>query len=160
MNVGMKPPFGGRHAADAGSRASGPRRPEARLDPGPSRPVGTGRRARPSLPAAGPRDDRSHGDPGRGHDLRHALLHRVRAARRPGDDGMDPGAILVATCLASAFATLLMGLWAHYPIAVAPAMGHNFYFAFTGRLSHMITRTFFGLLFVGFPVVLAIKIAA
>ena len=44
---------------------------------------------------------------------------------------MDPGAILVATCLASAFATLLMGLWAHYPIAVAPAMGHNFYFAFT-----------------------------
>ncbi|TMB47793.1 MAG: NCS2 family permease, partial [Deltaproteobacteria bacterium] len=45
--------------------------------------------------------------------------------------GMDPGAILVATCLASAFATLLMGLWARYPIAVAPAMGHNFYFAFT-----------------------------
>src|SRR5438874_1113580 len=32
---------------------------------------------------------------------------------------MDPGAILVATCLASAFATLLMGLWARYPIAVA-----------------------------------------
>jgi len=45
--------------------------------------------------------------------------------------GMDPGAVLVATCLASAFATLLMGLWARYPIAVAPAMGHNFYFAFT-----------------------------
>ena len=45
--------------------------------------------------------------------------------------GMEPGAVLVATCLASAFATLLMGLWARYPIAVAPAMGHNFYFAFT-----------------------------
>ncbi|MBI3782914.1 MAG: NCS2 family permease [Deltaproteobacteria bacterium] len=43
--------------------------------------------------------------------------------------GMDPGAVLTATCLASAFATLLMGLWANYPIAVAPAMGHNFYFA-------------------------------
>src|SRR5439155_16296501 len=43
---------------------------------------------------------------------------------------MDPGAVLTATCLASAFATLLMGLWANYPIAVAPAMGHNFYFAF------------------------------
>jgi adenine/guanine/hypoxanthine permease len=44
--------------------------------------------------------------------------------------GMDPGAVLTATCLASAFATALMGLWARYPIAVAPAMGHNFYFAF------------------------------
>jgi AGZA family xanthine/uracil permease-like MFS transporter len=45
--------------------------------------------------------------------------------------GMDPGAVLTATCLASAFATLLMALLANYPIAVAPAMGHNFFFAFT-----------------------------
>ncbi len=45
--------------------------------------------------------------------------------------GMDVGAVLVATCLASALATLLMGLLANYPIAVAPAMGHNFFFAFT-----------------------------
>jgi AGZA family xanthine/uracil permease-like MFS transporter len=44
--------------------------------------------------------------------------------------GMDTGAVFVATCLASAFATALMGLWARYPIAVAPGMGHNFYFAF------------------------------
>jgi len=44
--------------------------------------------------------------------------------------GMDAGAVLTATCLSSAFATLLMALWANYPIAVAPAMGHNFYFAF------------------------------
>jgi AGZA family xanthine/uracil permease-like MFS transporter len=44
--------------------------------------------------------------------------------------GMDPGAVLTATCLTGAFATALMGLWARYPIAVAPAMGHNFYFAF------------------------------
>jgi AGZA family xanthine/uracil permease-like MFS transporter len=44
--------------------------------------------------------------------------------------GMDAGAVLAATCLASALATALMGLWARYPIAVAPAMGHNFYFAF------------------------------
>jgi AGZA family xanthine/uracil permease-like MFS transporter len=43
--------------------------------------------------------------------------------------GMDPGAVMTATCLASAFATALMGLWANYPLAVAPAMGHNFYFA-------------------------------
>jgi AGZA family xanthine/uracil permease-like MFS transporter len=48
-----------------------------------------------------------------------------------GAAGMDAGAVLVATCLASAIGTLLMGVWANYPIGVAPAMGHNFYFAFT-----------------------------
>src|SRR6187551_3082117 len=45
--------------------------------------------------------------------------------------GMDFGAVLVATCIASGVATLLMAFLANYPIAVAPAMGHNFYFAFT-----------------------------
>ncbi len=44
--------------------------------------------------------------------------------------GMDFGAVMAATCLASAFATALMGLVANYPIAVAPAMGHNFFFVF------------------------------
>lgn len=45
--------------------------------------------------------------------------------------GIDAGAALTATCLASAFATLLMAFCANYPIAVAPAMGHNFFFVFT-----------------------------
>jgi AGZA family xanthine/uracil permease-like MFS transporter len=45
--------------------------------------------------------------------------------------GMDHGAVLTATCLAAAFATLLMAFLANYPIAVAPAMGHNFFFAFS-----------------------------
>ena len=45
--------------------------------------------------------------------------------------GLDFGAVFVATCLASALATLLMAWLANYPIAVAPAMGHNFYFTFT-----------------------------
>lgn len=44
--------------------------------------------------------------------------------------GMDFGAVFVATCVASAFGTLMMAFFANYPIAVAPAMGHNFYFAF------------------------------
>jgi AGZA family xanthine/uracil permease-like MFS transporter len=44
---------------------------------------------------------------------------------------MDFGAVLTATCLATALATLLMGVLANYPIAVAPAMGHNFFFAYT-----------------------------
>jgi AGZA family xanthine/uracil permease-like MFS transporter len=45
--------------------------------------------------------------------------------------GMDSGAVLVATCIGSAIGTLLMAFLANYPIAVAPAMGHNFFFAFT-----------------------------
>src|SRR5438477_8329007 len=45
--------------------------------------------------------------------------------------GMDSGAVLTATCLATALATLLMALLANYPIAVAPAMGHNFFFAYS-----------------------------
>jgi AGZA family xanthine/uracil permease-like MFS transporter len=46
-----------------------------------------------------------------------------------GTTGMDKGAVMVATCLASALATLLTGLLARYPIAQAPAMGHNIFFA-------------------------------
>jgi AGZA family xanthine/uracil permease-like MFS transporter len=43
--------------------------------------------------------------------------------------GMDRGAVMVATCLSAALATLLMGLLARYPIALAPAVGHNVFFA-------------------------------
>jgi len=45
--------------------------------------------------------------------------------------GMDFGAVMVATCIASAVACLITAFLANYPIAQAPAMGHNFYFAFT-----------------------------
>jgi len=45
--------------------------------------------------------------------------------------GMNHGAVFVATCLAAAIGSLLMGLWANYPIAMAPGMGLNAYFAFT-----------------------------
>jgi len=45
--------------------------------------------------------------------------------------GMDKGAVLVATCIASALATLLMGLLANYPIALAPGVGLNIFFAVT-----------------------------
>jgi len=43
--------------------------------------------------------------------------------------GMDKGAVMVATCVSSAIATLLMGILAKYPIALAPGMGHNVFFA-------------------------------
>lgn len=45
--------------------------------------------------------------------------------------GMDFQAVMVATCLASALATFLMGLWANYPVALAPGMGENFFFVYT-----------------------------
>jgi AGZA family xanthine/uracil permease-like MFS transporter len=45
--------------------------------------------------------------------------------------GLDFGGALVATCVAAAVGTLIMGLLANYPIAQAPGMGLNAYFAYT-----------------------------
>jgi AGZA family xanthine/uracil permease-like MFS transporter len=47
-----------------------------------------------------------------------------------GAAGMDPGAVMVATCLSAALGTLLMAFLANYPIALAPGMGENFYFTY------------------------------
>ena len=48
-----------------------------------------------------------------------------------GNAGMDKGAVFVATCIAAAVSTLVMALYANYPIALAPGMGLNAFFAFT-----------------------------
>ena len=45
--------------------------------------------------------------------------------------GMDRGAVFVATCIASAIGTLVMALYANYPLALAPGMGLNAYFTFS-----------------------------
>lgn len=45
--------------------------------------------------------------------------------------GMPFGGVLIGTCVAAAFGSILMGLLARYPIALAPGMGQNFLFAFT-----------------------------
>ncbi|MCM8798135.1 MAG: NCS2 family permease [Candidatus Omnitrophica bacterium] len=45
--------------------------------------------------------------------------------------GMDFGAVMVATCLVTALTTILMGIYTNYPIALAPGMGMNAYFAYT-----------------------------
>ncbi|MCD6184699.1 MAG: NCS2 family permease [Deltaproteobacteria bacterium] len=47
------------------------------------------------------------------------------------DTGMDFGAVMVATCVAAALATFIMGFYARYPIAQAPGMGENFFFVFS-----------------------------
>ena len=45
--------------------------------------------------------------------------------------GMDTQAVFVATILSSVIATLFMGLWANYPVALASGMGINAFFAFS-----------------------------
>jgi AGZA family xanthine/uracil permease-like MFS transporter len=53
--------------------------------------------------------------------------------------GMDKGAVFVATCIAAAVSTAVMGLYANYPIALAPGMGLNAFFAFTVVLTYQYT---------------------
>ena len=47
-----------------------------------------------------------------------------------GEAGVPVGAAFVATCLSAALATLVMGLYANYPIALAPGMGLNAFFSY------------------------------
>ena len=47
------------------------------------------------------------------------------------DAGMPFDAVFVATCVAAAFGTLVMGLWANLPIALAPGMGLNAFFTYS-----------------------------
>jgi len=56
-----------------------------------------------------------------------------------GKTGMDTGAVFVATCVAAAVSTLVMALYANYPIALAPGMGINAFFAFTVVLTYKYT---------------------
>lgn len=48
-----------------------------------------------------------------------------------GASGMDKGAVFTATALASALGSILMGMYAKYPIATAPALGINAFFAYS-----------------------------
>ena len=49
----------------------------------------------------------------------------VLGSPAPAGAGMDPGAVVVVTCLASALACFVMGVVANYPIALAPVMGEE-----------------------------------
>ena len=48
-----------------------------------------------------------------------------------GAAGMDAGAVMMATCVGAALATAAAGIFARLPVALAPGMGLNFFFAFT-----------------------------
>jgi len=56
-----------------------------------------------------------------------------------GKAGMDQGAVFVATCIAAAVSTFVMAFYANYPIALAPGMGINAFFAFTVVLTYKYT---------------------
>ncbi len=51
-----------------------------------------------------------------------AILHET---------GMPLAAVTAATCLSAGFASILMGVFARYPLALAPGMGLNAYFTYT-----------------------------
>jgi len=62
--------------------------------------------------------------------------------------GMPVDGVVFATCVASAAATLVMGLYANYPIALAPGMSLNAYFTYSVCLGmHVPWRTALGVIF-------------
>jgi AGZA family xanthine/uracil permease-like MFS transporter len=76
-----------------------------------------------------------------------------------GDAGMDKGAVFVATCLASAFATLIMAFYANYPIALAPGMGINAFFTYGVVLGmHYSWQTALGAVFISGVLFLALSL--
>ena len=76
------------------------------------------------------------------------------------DAGMPLAAVTAATCLSAAFASILMGIVARYPIALAPGMGLNAYFAYTVCLKmHIPWQTALGAVFLSGVIFLAITAA-
>jgi AGZA family xanthine/uracil permease-like MFS transporter len=62
--------------------------------------------------------------------------------------GMPPEGVLFATCISAAIATLVMGLYANYPIALAPGMSLNAYFTYSVCLGmHLPWRTALAVVF-------------
>jgi AGZA family xanthine/uracil permease-like MFS transporter len=73
--------------------------------------------------------------------------------------GIDPGAAFVATCIAAAIGSALMGLLANFPIALAPGMGLNAYFAFAVVQGMGVAwQTALGAVFIGGLIFFAISV--
>jgi len=64
-----------------------------------------------------------------------------------GDTGMDKNALIIVTCMVSGLATLTVGLLANAPIAMAPGMGLNAFFAFLVATGKMNWQTALGVVF-------------
>ncbi len=76
------------------------------------------------------------------------------------DAGLPLPAATAATCLSAAFASILMGIVARYPIALAPGMGLNAYFTYTVCLKmHVPWQTALGAVFLSGLIFLCITVA-
>src|SRR3984957_1529009 len=65
-----------------------------------------------------------------------------------GEAGMPVDGVLFATCISTAIATLIMGIWANYPIVVAPGMSLNAYFTYSVVIArHIPWQTALGVVF-------------
>src|SRR5467141_3693325 len=74
--------------------------------------------------------------------------------------GMPAEGVVFATCISAAVATLVMGLYANYPIALAPGMSLNAYFAYTVCLSmHVPWRTALAVVFLSGVVFLLLTVS-
>jgi AGZA family xanthine/uracil permease-like MFS transporter len=73
------------------------------------------------------------------------------------DAGVPLPAVTAATCLSAAFGSILMGIIARYPIALAPGMGLNAYFTYTVCIKmHIPWQTALGAVFLSGVIFLAI----
>src|ERR1700690_4170638 len=73
--------------------------------------------------------------------------------------GMPIEGVLFATCLSAAVATLVMGLWANYPIALAPGMSLNAYFTYSIVLGRGVPwQTALGIVFISGSFFLALTL--
>jgi len=73
--------------------------------------------------------------------------------------GMPVDGVLFATCISAALATLVMGLWANYPIALAPGMSLNAYFTYSIVIGRGIPwQTVLGVVFLSGVIFLALTL--
>jgi AGZA family xanthine/uracil permease-like MFS transporter len=76
------------------------------------------------------------------------------------DAGVPESAATAATCVSAAFASILMGIIARYPIALAPGMGLNAYFTYTVCIKmHIPWQTALGAVFLSGVIFLAVTVA-
>jgi adenine/guanine/hypoxanthine permease len=77
-----------------------------------------------------------------------------------GAAGMPVAAVAVATCLASGFGSIMMGLLSNYPLALAPGMGLNAYFTYTVvKVMGLPWQTALGCVFISAAIFLVLTLA-
>jgi len=75
------------------------------------------------------------------------------------DAGMDKPALITVTCLAAFFGTVLVGIWANVPFAMAPGMGLNAFFTYTLVIGQGLNwQTALGVVFISGVVFLVLTI--